>query len=309
MKKIKFPYRSGSHAALLTVVHKGGFWEKQGLDVDSTSFIELQETHASLQSGAVDIVSGQHVSTYGARARGEDVIYLAQSANTVIQTLAVRPESGIERIKDLKGKKLIVKGGHPYLNAWLLLQQQGLNPDTGGVGLENVANGKQRKALWDVVKDGEADGVIMTAPTDLLCKRNGLRLVALPRLPMIEYVSIFTTTAYVTKNEEAVIAFLKGFIEGLAFFKTNREGSLNILRQGLDQHMEVGDEEILSHIYDQTHAILENKPYPTLQAIANVFEEAKHLDPQAAQVNPLTLWDLHYIRQLDDEGFIDRLYK
>ncbi len=308
MKKIKFPYRSGSHAALLTVVHKGGFWEKQGLDVDSTSFIELQETHASLQSGAVDIVSGQHVSTYGARARGEDVIYLAQSANAVIQTLAVRPESAIEGIKDLKGKKLIVKGGHPYLNAWLLLQQQGLNPDTEEVGLENVANGK-RKALWDVVKDGEADGVIVAGATDLLCKRNGLRLVALPRLPMIEYVSIFTTTAYVTKNEEAVIAFLKGFIEGLAFFKTNRSGSLDILHQGLSQHMEAGDDEMLSHIYEQTNAILEKKPYPTLQAIANVFEEAKHLDPQAAQVNPLSLWDLHYIRQLDDEGFIDRLYK
>ena len=29
----------------------------------------------------------------------------------------------------------------------------------------------------------------------------------------------------------------------------------------------------------------------------------------AAKINPMELWDLHYIRKLDDSGFVDDLYK
>ena len=44
------------------------------------------------------------------------------------------------------------------------------------------------------------------------------------------------------------------------------------------------------------------------QAIANVYEEAIRQDKDAKKVNPMELWDLHYIRRLDDMGFVDALY-
>ena len=31
--------------------------------------------------------------------------------------------------------------------------------------------------------------------------------------------------------------------------------------------------------------------------------------PEAEGLNPLTLWDLHWVRELDDEGFIDGLIR
>ena len=31
-------------------------------------------------------------------------------------------------------------------------------------------------------------------------------------------------------------------------------------------------------------------------------------DPKAKELSPLALWDLHYLRELDDSGFIDQLY-
>jgi hypothetical protein len=31
--------------------------------------------------------------------------------------------------------------------------------------------------------------------------------------------------------------------------------------------------------------------------------------PEAKEVIPLALWDLHFLRQLDNSGFIDRLYR
>jgi hypothetical protein len=45
-----------------------------------------------------------------------------------------------------------------------------------------------------------------------------------------------------------------------------------------------------------------------MNAIANVYEEAKRQDADAKKINPMELWDLHHIRQIDDTGFVDSLY-
>ena len=43
------------------------------------------------------------------------------------------------------------------------------------------------------------------------------------------------------------------------------------------------------------------------QAIANTYEIATIEYPAAKRLNPLTLWDLHWVKGLDDAGFIDDL--
>jgi len=54
--------------------------------------------------------------------------------------------------------------------------------------------------------------------------------------------------------------------------------------------------------------MLRVKPYPTAEAIVNTNEIAAH-EYGGAVENPLTLWDLHWLKELDDEGFIDSLIK
>ena len=50
------------------------------------------------------------------------------------------------------------------------------------------------------------------------------------------------------------------------------------------------------------------QPYPTLDAIQNGFALALKRDPENKNFNPLALWDLHYLREIDDGGYIDPLY-
>jgi hypothetical protein len=63
-----------------------------------------------------------------------------------------------------------------------------------------------------------------------------------------------------------------------------------------------------TYVYQQLAPILEPKLYPTMAAIANVYEEAKRQDADAEKINPMELWDLHHIRRLDDSGYVDALY-
>ena len=61
-------------------------------------------------------------------------------------------------------------------------------------------------------------------------------------------------------------------------------------------------------VYQDLSRLLEPKLYPTMAAIANVYEEAIRQDKDAALVNPMELWDLHHLRQIDDSGFVAELY-
>ena len=50
------------------------------------------------------------------------------------------------------------------------------------------------------------------------------------------------------------------------------------------------------------------KPYPDHQAVANAYRLCCMKAPVAKEISPLAMWDLHFLRQLDDSGFIDGLY-
>jgi hypothetical protein len=50
------------------------------------------------------------------------------------------------------------------------------------------------------------------------------------------------------------------------------------------------------------------KPYPDHEAVANAYKLCCMKNPEAEEQSPLALWDLHYLRRLDNSGFIDKLY-
>jgi len=51
------------------------------------------------------------------------------------------------------------------------------------------------------------------------------------------------------------------------------------------------------------------KPYPDHQPVANAYRLCCMKAPEAKDLSPLAMWDLHYLRQLDNSGFINRLYE
>ena len=65
-----------------------------------------------------------------------------------------------------------------------------------------------------------------------------------------------------------------------------------------------------SQMEDAFDAIMEGptvRPYPTCEGIANSYEIAKTEWSVDTESNPLSLWDIHWVKELDDEGFIDRV--
>ncbi len=330
MQKISFPYRAATHLNLLHVVGESGSWARYGLDVNYDYQIQKNDAHRAVANGEVEFVGGNHVSTYGHRARGDKWVYIGQTLNSVQPKLVVRPDSGINSIADLRHKKVGTRGMHPSLNDWLLLKQRGLDVDRDEIELVNkvegfepadaaeqieetgpepqVARQKKRPATWQWVRDGKVDAALLLAPSHLFAADAGLKVIDIEPLPMIWYTTISSSLPFVEKNPDIVERFLKGLIEGIHFFKTQPEQSIEIIRRRYTKEGQLNQAQA-TWIYQNLAPLLEPKLYPTMAAISNVYEEAQRYDADAKDINPLELWDLHHLRRLDDSGFVDGLYR
>lgn len=303
MDKVHFPYRSDSHLPFLHVVGESGAWEKHGLQVEYDYFISADDAHKNVANGSVEFVGGNHVSTYGKRTRGDRWVYLAQSVSLLNHRLVARPEAGISKVADLRGKVIGSRGEHPGLNTWLFLKQNGLD---GAV--ETVRIRSKGEELWAAVRDKKVDAAFVTPPADLFARRAGLKVIDVDFLPMVWFTTVSSGLPFVEKHPDIVDRFLRGIIEGIAYFKTRRNESIKIIQNRYKGEGEL-DQEAAAHLYEDLAKILQARPYASVQAISNVYEISKKQDPAAEKVEPMSLWNFHYLRRIDDSGFIDNLYK
>ena len=305
--------------ALLHVIAESGAWEKYGLDVDYNRRIGRSDAHSAVLSGDIQFVSGNHVSTYGRRARGDDWVYLGQTMNLVSgRKLAVRADSGINDVAGLKHKNVGTRGAHPGLNDWLFLKQHGLDVDRDDVALvdpskvgEKMSNdtlaGENDGELWRAVLDRRVDAAFVSEPATFFASAAGLKLIDIEPLPMIFFTTLSTSLKFANSHPDIVERFLKGVIEGIHFFKTQPERAIRTLRERLDGEGKL-DQQQATTLHKTLSAAFEPKLYPSLPALANVYQEAVRLDKDALKISPLELWDLRFVRDLDDRGFIRELY-
>lgn len=318
MDRISFPYRAHSHLVLMHVIKECGAWARQDLDVDYERQISREDAHELVPKAEVEFVSGNHVSTYAAQARGETWAYVGQTMSNNTVALVTRPDIGIDGIADLRHRKVGARGNHPYLNAWLYLKQHGLDTDKDEVELVRRAPedasepGKpNRKSLADMVADGDVDACFLSKPSADFARRRGLKVVDLDPQHMIFYMTMSTSMKLIDERPDIIERVLKATIDGVAYFKQNREDVIGILMARYDNDG-VLDRELAETLYDDLAPKLEPYLYPSMLAISNVYQEALKQDEKngdAANIHPLALWDFHFLRDIVDSGFVDDLYK
>jgi len=308
-KKIRVYYRAAGHVPLWKVMEEGGFLERHGVEIELGSREgKREQALKELRAGELDIISGNHHNLYAPRAlNGEPFVHIAQTNNLWKENwLVARP--GIRGLQDLKGKRIAMDDFHSHtgLNVWRFLQLNGLEE---GRDVE-LMNG-ERKGLDRVrkVMSGEYDATFVRAIEQLRSRAIGANVIELSSsMPMIEGVTVTTTTTYVNSHQEEVRGLLLALVDAIHFFKTRRKDTIKILKEKCADVVKLESDEEMGLFYDNTEKSLEPKPYPTLGAIENVFALAVRECPKIRDSNPLAMWDMHYVREIDDSGYIDKLY-
>ncbi len=322
MDKVSFPYRAPGHLILLHVIAESGAWEKYGVEVNYNFQISASDAHHKIPAQEIEFVGGNHVSTYASRAHGDNWVYLGQTVNHVHNDLIVRQDDNINSVADLRGKKVATSGAHPKLNDWLFLKQNGLDVDRDDYELissvaykknamdpvEKFGGAAKKVPLWQWVADKRADACFVVPPATAFAKEAGLKVIELDPFPMIWFTTVSSSLPFVEKHPDLVQRFLKGMIEGIHFFKTQREKSIKIIEE---RYLVDGKLDRAKAIiaYDALSPLLSTKLFPAMDAISNVYQEAVYNNKDALKVNPMELWDFHHLRQIDDSGFVANLYK
>lgn len=313
MRTLDLLASDSSHLPFLYVFKDSKVMEKYGYEIDlhivGGAKAPTMAHRAKLAlAGEIDFLSGLHHETYRERAKGEKrLTYLAQAQNNWDDRLVASSE--IRSVNDLKGKRIVCHSTAPCVSGNLraVLQECGLGADEIDMKVIDDTSGKFLDFV-DEIASGKAAAALVDMPFDLYGIKKGLHVVELPDRPVIHNTTLLATSDYIKANEDTVYAFIKGFIEALHFFKTRPQEVVAILKRNLAHRYGLQDEEYYVHLQREWAKLLSKKPYPLPAAIQNVYDLDVGKDPKMRDIGPMEPWDLHYLREIDDSGFIDQLY-
>ncbi|HLY65401.1 MAG TPA: hypothetical protein VKU60_07700, partial [Chloroflexota bacterium] len=157
-----------------------------------------------------------------------------------------------------------------------------------------------RQAQLAAMKDSRIDATFVTGDASDF-EEAGFRLTRPERLPMINGPTITCSSRTLDRRPGLAERLVKAEVLGIHYATAHPQETDKIL-QGLAQRRgeRVQTSERISR--------MPRKPYPEMAAVSNAYELACLQYPETRDISPFALWDVHYLRELDDSGFIDKLY-
>ncbi|HVO94154.1 MAG TPA: ABC transporter substrate-binding protein, partial [Terriglobales bacterium] len=206
---------------------------------------------------------------------------------------------GIKSIKEVKRVAISRFGSNADFAARYLLQREGLRPDVD-VALLQVGNQSNRIAA---VETNNADAAMLTPPMTLQARKLGLTLLVDASKLSIPYSSLFFVSRrpYITKSRADLVNFTKAMIEGVAFYKSNKEFSLKVLAK----YMKVQDRDVLEENFREYDFPI--RPYPSKEYFELPIQEVGKKDPKVLKENPDRFVDMSIVKDIDNSGFIDKV--
>ncbi len=287
----------------LWVAHEKSLFRKYALDTEIITFQGDTLTIQSLLSGEIQFAVGGTSGGVNAKVGGADIMAIAEFINSLPYTLVASEK--IRSADQLRGKKFAVSrlGAISDISLRIALRNLGINPEKEAIVL-GVGN---QSARFSALKSGTVDATLISPPLTITARKLGFNLITSFQQAGIKwaYDSIFVTNNFANKNRQAVSNFLKGFIEGMAYIRKNKEESLAVL----SKWMRLNDREALEETYRYLLDILPRKPYSPDEGMQSLIDVIAATNPKAKKLRPQDVNNMSYLQELDLSGFIDRLYQ
>jgi len=280
---------------------EAGIFAKNGLDVQLVYFRGGTPAVMALLSRQTPIsqVGGNIVN---AGLRGADAVVIAGGRVTVDYWLISRPD--IKTAEQLKGGSVAIAtfGSQADSVTRIALMRLGLTP-VKDVAIVQIGTLPERLSA---LEKGKVQAALLGITETLMAQKKGFNTLVSVSLPY-QGAGVATTRAFIRESPDIVRKYIKSQIEAVHRIKMDRETGRKVLVKYLGPQ----DKEILEKTYDLISADdkLPPKQYPTLEGIKNILETLAQTDPKAKAVKPEDFVDMRFIKELDESGFIDELYK
>ena len=306
--KIKFPYSPIAWNSLpWWMAKEGGFFEKQGLDVEmyyeGASSVIVQ----AMLAGEANFAGLAGPSVVANVVNGGDVIQVAAVVKTF--TIPMYSQPSITDVGQLKGQKVGVSrfGSISHIAALNILQRAGVTGvtiiQTGGIPESTAA-----------LMSGNVAAAMVPPPQSIMLREKGFReLVSVKQfrewnIPVVEN-GVAARRSYAEKNPNVVKRFIRAAFEGIRQIYDSKE----LATKTLAKYTKMTDEKLLDESYRFSVEALSKDAFMPPEAFAALVDQMvsqKSIDAVAAKKLPVTAYyDNRYFEELDKEGFFKKLWQ
>jgi len=303
LKKINWGVTSLSGGNWIPWIAKEAkIYEKHGLDVELVLLRGSGQTSAALLGGSIFASPVALPTMMMADLSGADLINVAHTVPGVQTKMLVKPE--IKRAEDLRGKR-IATSSLGSLGDFLfkyILRKNGVDPNREITWLSIGTPPERLQALFS----GNVDATEASYPYDLQGERKGFRVLFDARKEVIyPSMSIVTRRKNIVEDRDTVMRMVKAHVEGIAYFKNNKEFSIKVL----SKQLKINDRETLENSYETYKQDFISVPYPITKGLEATYDYVAQTRPEIRNRKPEEFVDSSFIAELDKSGFIKKLYE
>jgi NitT/TauT family transport system substrate-binding protein len=292
----------GQGAGPMMVTWKADLFKKHGLEVDKPRIMGgAKGVVRGLMAGEIQFGNMAAPAPLRSNVKGEaDLIFLTGGINQ--QFIMARP--GITGREQLAGKKIGFVGDGGLNDALVSFIIEKLSDASiKGVEKESIpAGGAEQMAA---LVSGKCDAMVITPPESINAQRKGCNYL----IDLAEYGlnyalgGIAARRDYVEKNPDITGKFIKAYVEGMHRYRTDREFTVNVQAE----YSGIADRTVAEQTYDLTRPGMPPIPYPIVASLQVLLDFMSKEVPEARNVDARRFVDDHFIRELEDNGFIASL--
>ncbi|SRR5581483_20503 len=271
-----------------------GISRKYGIELEPLMISGGALNMQALLAGSIRMSQNSAASAIQAALRGAPVVLIAILENRMPLQIIARPE--IKTPQQLIGKKIGILrfGGSNDTAVQWALRAWKIDPKQVTL-LQSGATNARMTALTL----GQIDATILSYPEIYIARKRGMNVLAdLGDFSAYPNTSLLVTRAFIENQRALAKNLLRSQIEAIHYIRTNRDGSLKVLKK----YLRVDDMESIDATYDFFSRRMDALPRPNPEGIKNILREMG-----AAQRNPGDFVDTSLLDEIEKEGFVQKL--
>src|SRR5512145_2817411 len=240
-----------------------GFSKKYGVDLEIILIQAGSPNIQALLGGSIQLTQTAASSAVIGASKGAPVVIVATLENKLPMLLVSRPE--IKEPQQLRGKVIGINRFGGSNDAAVLMAVKAWKMQPSDIKMLQTGGTSARMAALMTKK---VDATVQSYPEIYQARKLGMNVLAdIGDYGLYTNTSNIVTRTYLQQNRAAIKGFIKGQIEGMHYVKTNKEGSLKILRKRL----QVTDAEAVEGTYEFFARRLPSSPRTELEGIKNIL--------------------------------------
>jgi hypothetical protein len=299
MERVRLAYRDHDRTPVIFAIQ--AMARHYDVDVQVLHIPGLEESEAALFDDRCDVLIEHTEYVFGEPHRGRNFSMFCAPVISSGLHLVVRPH--VQSTAELAGGTFAVRStGRPFtINA--RIRKMGLENQVGTVIVADKEVG--RWGQWKRVASGECIATFMSPLYLPPALEAGLKILPVVDIEVVGHYAQGCLTSFAREHDQLMRQYVRGVIHALCLLTLRPDAAFEMVAPECMQRMRIADRQEMRRQFDAIVEGLRVRPYPTPEAVTTTYESAKLEYAGADGINPLSVWDLHWVKQLDDEGFVD----